>query len=150
MDDLTRMTELQASSGTNMVMAGIVMLSVIGAITVLGWYLRRRLSIELEITQQRLAEEQRQRDEEREERRRLMGFVLERAGAIMGDGNGRTGILEQVLSRLKHGDVRFGEIAHEQAQIRAAQDALRAEVRGLPCQDEPPCPVPTMRLATEG
>jgi len=148
-ENLARTTDLLASNGTNVVLAGVVTLTLLCALGLLAAYLRGRAKLELQALAARLTEEQKQRDEERADRRSLMHFVLERAGAIMGDGNGRTGIVETVLTRLEHGDSRFGELAHEQEQIRAAQDALRAEIQALPCHDAAPCPVPTVRLATE-
>lgn len=109
MDDLTRVTELQASSGTNMVLAGVVIVALVAALALMGVYARSRLKLEAE-----------DRKRQAEERAALFTRVL-------GDGNGNKGALSALETEVR--------LARQQGALTHAM--VEEHLRGGPPSD--PC-----------
>ncbi len=99
-DQVARMTELQSSAGTNMVLAGVVILAVLSVLGLLVAYLRVRLR-----------DEMKDREQERVERQKLFDHVLE--------GNG-----DRTKPGLKQLGERFDLIANQQKQLADQQREL--------------------------
>ncbi|MBD3176350.1 MAG: hypothetical protein GF320_14315 [Armatimonadia bacterium] len=118
MDELTRMTELQTSSGTNLVLAGIFALGVFLGVLVFVWAARRvakaKIEIEEEQSRQRLALDKARADAELAENRAVQEQFRHAFSAMMtkmlGNGSGDKGEFGLIHERLEQGDKRMDSI----------------------------------------
>lgn len=119
---LARATELQASWGTNVAIAFVLLAALSVGLALLAWYLRIRIGMERERLHKELEAHDAERCLERTQRTQMFEAVLEGWKHLAGDGNGNKGMLEQwqadIRAELQRGHARFSQIEQDVTEIR--------------------------------
>lgn len=139
MDELTRMTELQSSSGTNLVLAGIFALGVLLGVLVLVWAARRvakaKIEIEEDRSRQQLALDRARAEVELAEAKANQEQLRHAFSAMMtkliGNGSGDKGEFGLIHERLEQGDCRMDAIEKTVGSIEEKLITHIAEQRGV-------------------